>query len=103
MLNKRIAELRKKQGWSQTELARRLHISPSAVGMYEQGRREPPLDVLIAISEEFAVTLDYLIAGKIGALNNPGISSHIDVGRDLLKPLPREEQILLLVSLLLQP
>ena len=103
MLNKRIAELRKKRGWSQAELARRLHISPSAVGMYEQGRREPPLDALIAISEEFAVTLDYLITGKIGTSNSPGIRRHIDDGRDLLKTLPREEQILLLVSLLLQP
>ena len=49
---------------SQAELAKKLHISPSAVGMYEQGRREPSVDTLIAMSREFGVTLDYLLSGR---------------------------------------
>lgn len=55
MLGKQIESLRRRKGLSQAELARQLHISPSAVGMYEQERREPPIDVLIAMSEEFGV------------------------------------------------
>lgn len=65
MLGLRIATLRRTKGWSQAELARRLKISPSAVGMYEQGRREPALDILIALTELFDVTADYLLTGKL--------------------------------------
>jgi transcriptional regulator with XRE-family HTH domain len=32
--------------------------------MYEQGRRVPSVDILIALSEEFGVSLDYLLSGK---------------------------------------
>lgn len=63
MLAVRIAQLRRKHGLSQCELARSLHISPSAEGMYEQGRRTPSLDILIEMSEFFHVSLDYLITG----------------------------------------
>ena len=52
MLGARIAALRREAGLNQAELARRLRISPSAVGMYEQGRREPPLDTLVALARE---------------------------------------------------
>ena len=34
LINKQIESLRRKKGWSQAELALRLHISPSTVGMY---------------------------------------------------------------------
>lgn len=64
MLGARIASLRTSLGFSQAELARRLHISPSAVGMYEQGRREPSVDTLIALSQVFGVSLDYLLSGQ---------------------------------------
>lgn len=64
MLGTRIATLRQELGLSQAELAKRLHISPSAVGMYEQGRREPSVDTLIAMAKEFGVTLDYLLSGQ---------------------------------------
>ena len=42
MLGARIAALRRDAGWSQAELGKRLQVSASAVGMYEQGRREQP-------------------------------------------------------------
>ena len=64
MLGTRIAALRRSEGWNQAELARRLQVSPSAVGMYEQGRREPPSDLLLAIARVFGVSVDYLISGQ---------------------------------------
>ena len=64
MLGTRIASLRQGRGLSQAELARKLNISTSAVGMYEQGRREPSVDTLIALGKEFGVSLDYLLSGK---------------------------------------
>lgn len=64
MLGSRIAALRRSAGWSQAELARKLQVSPSAVGMYEQGRREPSAAILVSMSQVFGVTTDYLLTGK---------------------------------------
>ena len=64
MLGERICLLRRRQGWSQAELARRLSISPSSVGMYEQGRREPSLEGAVELSRAFGVSVDYLLTGK---------------------------------------
>jgi len=63
MLGARICALRKHAGWNQGELARRLQISTSAVGMYEQGRREPSADMLVDIARVFGVSVDYLLTG----------------------------------------
>ncbi|MGN0999329.1 MAG: helix-turn-helix domain-containing protein [Faecousia sp.] len=61
MLGTRIAILRQKAGLSQAALAARLHISPSALGMYEQGRREPSLEILVALADELGVSTDVLL------------------------------------------
>ena len=63
MLGMRIAILRISKGWSQAELARRISVSASAVGMYEQGRREPSLGLLVRLAQELGVTTDYLLMG----------------------------------------
>ena len=63
MLSKQIVQLRKKEGMSQSQLAKALGVSPSAIGMYEQGRRVPTLDIIIAMAQLFEVSLDYLITG----------------------------------------
>lgn len=64
MLGARIAALRRSAGWNQAELAQRLQVSASAVGMYEQGRREPSADMLVMIARVFGVSVDYLLTGS---------------------------------------
>ena len=64
MFGIRIALLRARNGWSQAELARRIGVSASSVGMYEQGRREPSLDLVVRLAREFGVTTDYLLVGS---------------------------------------
>lgn len=63
MLGPRIAALRRRAGLSQSELAQRLQISPSAIGMYEQGRREPSVAMLLALGRELEVSMDFLLKG----------------------------------------
>ena len=63
MLANQIKNLRRNAGMSQLQLAEKLNVSPSAVGMYEQGRRTPSIDILILIAKIFSVSLDYLILG----------------------------------------
>lgn len=67
MLGIKIAALRKQLGISQAELARRLRISPSTVGMYEQGRREPSLDMLVQLARTFGVSTDFLLDTTTGS------------------------------------
>jgi transcriptional regulator with XRE-family HTH domain len=101
MLRKQIEFLRRKKGWSQAELANRLHISPSTIGMYEQGRREPPIDVLVAMSKEFDVSLDYLITGtyRISVDTETNLVKDRNVEAfSTLKNLSREELIVLLAA-----
>lgn len=64
MFGMRIAILRASNGWSQAKLARRIGVSTSAVGMYEQGRREPSLELVVRLAREFGVTTDYLLMGN---------------------------------------
>lgn len=64
MLGERIGALRRSKGLSQAMLAQKLGISASAMGMYEQGRREPAIQTLVALSRELGVTTDYLLTGK---------------------------------------
>ena len=63
MKGARIAALRRQAGMSQARLAELLGVSPSAVGMYEQGRREPSSDVLVALGKLFSVSVDYILTG----------------------------------------
>ncbi len=62
----RLKNLRTKNGYTQATLAKMLGISTSAVGMYEQGRREPDSALLKKICEVFSVSTDYLLAHNEG-------------------------------------
>jgi len=65
MLGTRIAVMRQRAGLSQAALAAKINVSTSAIGMYEQGRREPSMSILVRIAQELHVSTDYL-------LNTPG-------------------------------
>ena len=64
MLAEQITHLRTRAGMTQRQLAKELHVGLSAIGMYEQGRRTPSVEILIQMSNLFGVSLDYLITGK---------------------------------------
>lgn len=57
----RIACLRERAGMSQSELAKRMHISRSSVQSWESGENVPSTDNLISLSQIFHVTTDYLL------------------------------------------
>ncbi len=64
MLGARIALLRRRAELSQRALAQSLGISASAVGMYEQERRVPPVELLVKMAELFGVSTDFLLTGN---------------------------------------
>lgn len=59
-----IKKLRKLNGMTQWELGEKLGISASAVGMYEQGRRQPDSKTLLKLSKIFSVSVDEILNGK---------------------------------------
>lgn len=64
MVGLRISQLRKNRNMTQRDLARALNVSPSAIGMYEQGRRQPSADLIVAICREFSVSTQWLLTGE---------------------------------------
>ena len=58
---KNIRHLRKLKNWSQEELGDRLDIPRSRIGSYEEERCDPPLDILIRISNLFHIAIDALV------------------------------------------
>lgn len=59
--NKRLRRLRKERDLTQEELARELGLTPAAIGLYEQNRREPDNDIVKRIASFFEVSIDYLL------------------------------------------
>lgn len=60
----RLRESRKKSGLNQRQAAEKLCVSLSAVASYETGRRLPPIDILVAMSELYGVSCEYLLGTK---------------------------------------
>ena len=56
--------LRKQRRLNQQKVAMDLHISREALSYYENGRREPSLALLVAMSQYFNVSINYLITGE---------------------------------------
>ena len=59
-----IAKFRTENGWTQLELAEKLHYSDKAVSKWERGESIPELATLVAIADLFDVTLDELIRDR---------------------------------------
>ena len=60
-IGNRIIELRKKKGWSQTELAKKVEASREAIGKYERDEAQPSVETAKKIADALDVTLDYLV------------------------------------------
>ena len=71
---KRIQKLRKEMGLTQEQLAKMLSISDRHIRNFETGERNASIEFLVAISNLFDVSLDYIILGK---------SAHKQVKEDL--------------------
>lgn len=108
----RIAALRRQAGMNQAQLAQLLQVSASAVGMYEQGRREPSADTLVELSRIFGVSVDYILtgqtperdAGKLEKLLLDRITSadrRLEQRTD--RPFSRQELAVLFAAMLMEP
>jgi transcriptional regulator with XRE-family HTH domain len=65
----RLRAARLLRNLSQSDLAEKADLQPSAVSHFETGRRAPSFDNLKALSEALQVTTDYLL----GRVDEPGM------------------------------
>ena len=69
-LSVRLTELRKKKGLTQKNLADFLGIAPVSWQRFEYGTSKPKLENIIALSDYFDVSIDYLV----GRTDNPVVN-----------------------------
>ena len=69
ILSDKITEERKKNGWSQEELANQLGVSRQAVSKWESAGAVPDLQRILQMSELFGVSTDYLLKDEMKAEN----------------------------------
>ena len=65
ILADKIIRLRKKNGWSQEELAEKMSVSRQAVSKWESSQTIPDLEKILQLSTLFGVTTDYLLKDEI--------------------------------------
>lgn len=65
ILSEKLIMLRKKNGWSQEELAMKMDISRQSVSKWESGASLPDLDKVIKLSHIFNVSTDFLLKDSI--------------------------------------
>ena len=70
ILADKITDLRKKNGWSQEELANQLGVSRQAVSKWESSSSIPDLDKIIRMSNIFEVSTDYLLKDSLEEPND---------------------------------
>ena len=112
MMGARIAALRREAGMSQAQLAQVLQVSPSAVGMYEQGRREPSADTLVELARIFQVSVDYILTGTPAPREEQALEQMLlnrisaadrRMGRRKDRPFSRQELAVLFAAMLMEP
>ena len=59
-----LQEIRKTKGYTQLKVAMDLNITRETLSYYENGKRNPDLETLVALSNYFNKSIDYLITGK---------------------------------------
>ena len=67
----KLQALRKARGWSQEELAGRIHVSRQTLSKWESGGAVPDTENVIALSRLFGVSTDYLLLTEGGAASGP--------------------------------
>ena len=73
ILAEKITALRKKNGWSQEELAMQLNVSRQSVSKWESAASIPDLDRILQLSRLFGVTTDYLLKDDAEELAAPDV------------------------------
>ena len=65
ILADKIIDLRKKNGWSQEELAEKLGVSRQSISKWESAQSVPDMNRILSMSRLFGVSTDYLLKDEL--------------------------------------
>lgn len=79
-----LIRLRTAAGWTQAELADRIHYSDKSISKWERAEGLPDAVVLKALADQFGVTVDYLLEAHEGEMpvetpEKPRVNTHMIV------------------------
>ena len=81
ILADKIVDLRKKNGWSQEELAEKLDVSRQSISKWESAQSIPDMGRILRLSEIFGVSTDYLLKDEIERPGAPETTAPDSSGR----------------------
>jgi len=64
-----LKEIRKKLGYSQEEVAKKLGVHNTTYGNWELGKTEPDVNNLIKLSQIYRVSIDELVGAETDMIN----------------------------------
>ena len=76
ILADKIMNERKKNGWSQEELADKLGVSRQSVSKWESAQSVPDINRILDLAKLFGVSTDYLLKDEIEAIVGYSSPSH---------------------------
>lgn len=85
--NEKFKKLRKSHNMLQSDIAQKINVSTSTVGMWEQGRNQPDNESVKKIANIFGVSTDYLLNNDIKDDKNKELLETIST--DLSDPINR--------------
>lgn len=86
-ISNRIQKLRKEKGLSQDQLAGEIGVSRQAVSKWESQQSLPDVEKLIALSDYFGVSTDYLLKGTENNIGSPYKNEKQNKKSDYLFPI----------------
>ena len=75
LLSEKIMSLRKRNGWSQEELAQQLGVSRQSVSKWESMASMPDIQKIMSMSELFGVSTDYLLKDELEELPTTAVTT----------------------------
>lgn len=97
--HEKLYSLRKKAGMTQLDLAEKLGVSRQAVSRWEMGTAMPEIENLIAMSDLFSVSLDYMLKEKQDTLSAPAEKTREDITAQVKQMKPLEQAAFYLLVL----
>ena len=93
-LGNKLKNLRLKSGLTQSQLASKLNLSASTVGMYEQGRRDPDSHTLSKICRTLGASGDYMLDLKKERFTEPEKMEIYNIISDFISDLEKQEGLM---------
>ena len=97
--NEKLLELRKKEGFSQEELAEKVNVSRQSVSKWESGQSTPEMDKLILLSNIFNISIDELVGKE--SINNLKIENDVNAKQKRKRKVLKIIAIILIIYLLI--